>query len=116
MLHTSEHCPLPALELLPSHPLVYSRAGTPTAGGLLAPPTGAAGPSQNQGSIALHAMRSVRSLARIGSWAQLKNARGVEEGEGGVGRGGRGRRRRGRRSGRGETLRGAAGIGGCSGG
>jgi hypothetical protein len=42
----------------------------------------------------------------------LKNARGVEEGEGGVGRGGRGRRRRGRRSGRGETLRGAAGIGG----
>jgi hypothetical protein len=27
----------------------------------------------NQGSIALRAIRSVRSLARIGSWAQLKN-------------------------------------------
>jgi len=30
--------------------------------------------SQNQGSIALRAMRSVRSLARIGSWAQLNEA------------------------------------------
>ncbi|KAG5650532.1 hypothetical protein H0H81_011921 [Sphagnurus paluster] len=49
--------------------LTYSRAGTPTAGGLLAPPQPTA---NHQGSIALRAMRSVRSLARIGSWAQLK--------------------------------------------
>ncbi|KAF8060726.1 hypothetical protein FPV67DRAFT_304096 [Lyophyllum atratum] len=58
----------------PSPPLTYSRAGTPTAGGLLAPP--GAVPQQtsnNQGSIAIRAMRSVRSLARIGSWAQLRN-------------------------------------------
>ncbi|KAL4261714.1 hypothetical protein AB1N83_006845 [Pleurotus pulmonarius] len=62
----------------------YSRAGTPTFGGFLAPPghipvstTTQPGPSGNantaQGSIALRAMRSVRSLARIGSWAQLRN-------------------------------------------
>jgi len=62
----------------------YSRAGTPTFGGFLAPPghipvstTTQSGPSGNanttQGSIALRAMRSVRSLARIGSWAQLRN-------------------------------------------
>ncbi|KAF7437378.1 hypothetical protein PC9H_004217 [Pleurotus ostreatus] len=62
----------------------YSRAGTPTFGGFLAPPglatTSTAGQSGssgnanvNQGSIALRAMRSVRSLARIGSWAQLRN-------------------------------------------
>ncbi|KAL0062368.1 hypothetical protein AAF712_010779 [Marasmius tenuissimus] len=65
----------------------YSRAGTPTLGGLLAPPTmnGAlAVPSehtagQNQNSIALRAMRSMRSLARIGSWAQLKNGSGPGE-------------------------------------
>ncbi|KAG6916979.1 hypothetical protein DXG01_004408 [Tephrocybe rancida] len=56
-------------------PRAYTRSGTPTTGGLLAPP--AAVPpinSANQGSIALRAMRSVRSLARIGSWAQLKNS------------------------------------------
>ncbi|KAJ8520630.1 hypothetical protein ONZ45_g2582 [Pleurotus djamor] len=57
----------------------YSRCGTPTAGGLLAPPSLHGQPTQsaagngNQGSIALRAIRSVRSLARIGSWAQLKN-------------------------------------------
>ena len=49
-------------------PVTYSRAGTPTAGGLLAVP-----PSNQGGSIAVRAMRSVRSMARIGSWAQLKN-------------------------------------------
>ncbi|KAF8878425.1 hypothetical protein BD779DRAFT_1663807 [Infundibulicybe gibba] len=56
----------------PPEPITYSRSGTPTAGGLLAPPS-ASGPGPNQGSIAIRAMRSVRSLARIGSWAQLKN-------------------------------------------
>ena len=54
-------------------PVSYSRAGTPTAGGLLAAPSAHLGSNTNQGSIALRAMRSVRSLARIGSWAQLKN-------------------------------------------
>ncbi|GLB36845.1 hypothetical protein LshimejAT787_0311320 [Lyophyllum shimeji] len=54
----------------PSPPLTYSRAGTPTAGGLLAPPQKE---SVHQGSIAIRAMRSMRSLARIGSWAQLRN-------------------------------------------
>ncbi|KAF8148662.1 hypothetical protein B0H34DRAFT_802878 [Crassisporium funariophilum] len=47
----------------------HNPSSTPTAGGLLAP-----APSGNaQGSIALRAIRSVRSLARMGSWAQLKN-------------------------------------------
>jgi serine/arginine repetitive matrix protein 2 len=53
----------------PPHEVIYSRAGTPTTGGHLAVPPG----KTNQGSIALRAIRSVRSLARIGSWAQLKN-------------------------------------------
>ncbi|KAL0562882.1 hypothetical protein V5O48_019196, partial [Marasmius crinis-equi] len=65
----------------------YSRAGTPTFGGLLAPPQMNVGlsvpsehaPGQNQNSIALRAMRSMRSLARIGSWAQLKNGSGPGE-------------------------------------
>lgn len=62
----------------PSPPLTYSRAGTPTAGGLLAP-AAPIGPhtNANQGSIAIRAMRSVRSLARIGSWAQLRNEEGA---------------------------------------
>lgn len=44
--------------------------GTPTVGGLLAIP-----PSDkpNQNPIALRAICSVRLLARIGSWGQLKN-------------------------------------------
>ena len=54
----------------PPQEVTYSRAGTPTAGGLLAVPGCG---KTNQGSIALRAIRSVRSLARIGSWAQLKN-------------------------------------------
>ncbi|KAJ3908042.1 hypothetical protein F5879DRAFT_794348 [Lentinula edodes] len=59
-------------------PGTYSRSATPTFGGLLAPPTQFDGldPSQgnpNQNSIALRAMRSI---ARIGSWAQLKNGTG----------------------------------------
>ncbi|ESK93500.1 hypothetical protein Moror_1670 [Moniliophthora roreri MCA 2997] len=75
----------------PSQQASYSRAGTPTLGGFLAPPganvglhpSGApSGQNPNQNSIALRAMRSMRSLARIGSWAQLKNGSGP--GEGGV--------------------------------
>ena len=38
----------------------------------LAPPS-AAGSGSGKDSVAIRAMRSVRSLARIGSWAQLKN-------------------------------------------
>lgn len=67
-----------------------SRPSTPTLGGLLAPQPAPIPPgnSQNsQGSIALRAMRSVRSLARIGSWNQLKNfedkeSSGVKDGSG----------------------------------
>ncbi|KAJ3980260.1 hypothetical protein F5890DRAFT_1557848 [Lentinula detonsa] len=62
-------------------PETYSRSATPTFGGLLAPPSQFDGldPSQgtNQNSIALRAMRSI---ARIGSWAQLKNGTGPGEG------------------------------------
>ena len=49
--------------------VIYSHAGTPTAGGHLAIPPG----NTNQGSIALCAIRSVHLLACISSWAQLKN-------------------------------------------
>jgi len=46
-----------------------------TSGGFLSPPpTSGASASQGQGSIALRAMRSVRSLARMGSWAQFSGA------------------------------------------
>ncbi|KAK0244974.1 hypothetical protein EDD85DRAFT_1348 [Armillaria nabsnona] len=53
-------------------PQLQPRSRTPTLGGLLAPPTLPNDQNQNphQGSIALRAMRS---LARIGSWAQLRN-------------------------------------------
>ncbi|KAH6901141.1 hypothetical protein BKA70DRAFT_1115030 [Coprinopsis sp. MPI-PUGE-AT-0042] len=49
--------------------LAYSaKASTPTTPTLLVPPT-INGGKDNQGSIALRAMRSVRSFARIGAWA-----------------------------------------------
>ncbi|KDR69956.1 hypothetical protein GALMADRAFT_898782 [Galerina marginata CBS 339.88] len=61
-----------------------SRTGTLISGGLLAvAPPGAGisaqgqGQGQGQGSIALRAIRSVRSLARMGSWAQLNEAGGL---------------------------------------
>ncbi|KAF9258752.1 hypothetical protein L218DRAFT_711641 [Marasmius fiardii PR-910] len=64
----------------------YSRAGTPTLGGFLAPPNANVNGGLNvpdhsngQNSIALRAMKSMRSLARIGSWAQLKNGTGPGE-------------------------------------
>ena len=55
---------------------LLTRSATPTAGGLLAPPPAANAPlgqGVEQGSIAVRAMRSMRSLARMGSWAQLKS-------------------------------------------
>ncbi|KAK2467490.1 hypothetical protein APHAL10511_000345 [Amanita phalloides] len=63
--------------------VTFSRSGTPTAGGLLPPPpVPQANQNQNQNSIALRAMRSVRSLAHIGSWAQLrKESSGQDEKE-----------------------------------
>jgi serine/arginine repetitive matrix protein 2 len=66
---------------------MFFRSATPTIGGLLAPP----GQKQmEEGPIALCVIRSMRSLATIGSWAQLKglvssnsarNGGGNEEGE-----------------------------------
>lgn len=56
--------------------MTYSRSATPTFGGLFSGPTQNDAPpatnASNQGSIALRAMRSVRSFARLGSWAQGK--------------------------------------------
>lgn len=51
----------------------FFRSATPTIGGLLAPPSQKA-MEDKPGSIALRAIRSMRSLARIGSWAQLKTS------------------------------------------
>ena len=42
-------------------------------------PPGAAGLGGGKGSVAIRAMRSVRSLARIGSWAQLKSMPNPDE-------------------------------------
>ncbi|KAJ7667438.1 hypothetical protein B0H17DRAFT_1336089 [Mycena rosella] len=57
----------------------HARSGTPTPG-LLAPP--GATNKDNQGSIALRAMRSVRSMARLGGWE--KEGGKEDEGEGTV--------------------------------
>jgi serine/arginine repetitive matrix protein 2 len=45
--------------------------------------------ASNSGSIALRAMRSMRSLAHIGSWAQLKNGEGEVKKEKGKKKGGK---------------------------
>jgi serine/arginine repetitive matrix protein 2 len=50
-------------------PVTYSHTGTPTVGGLLAVPPSKSGANTNQGFIALRAIHSVHSLARMGSWA-----------------------------------------------
>ncbi|KIK98105.1 hypothetical protein PAXRUDRAFT_725108 [Paxillus rubicundulus Ve08.2h10] len=50
----------------PNSPVEYLRVSTPPSATLAPPGAG-------KGSVAIRAMRSVRSLARIGSWAQLKN-------------------------------------------
>ncbi|KAH7884200.1 hypothetical protein F5I97DRAFT_1671717 [Phlebopus sp. FC_14] len=54
----------------PKSPVEHLRVPTPPSA-TLAPPGGAA--VSGKDSVAIRAMRSVRSLARIGSWAQLKN-------------------------------------------
>ncbi|KAG6810305.1 hypothetical protein H0H92_012482 [Tricholoma furcatifolium] len=65
--------PEPDPEPEPKHqPDAAAAAAAPT-------PAPAPTPTGNQGSIALRAMRSVRSLARIGSWAQLRGGSVSEE-------------------------------------
>jgi serine/arginine repetitive matrix protein 2 len=78
-----------ASESSPSPPLTYSRAGTPTASGLFGSSTTASDhqSSGGGGSIALRAMRSVRSLARIRSWAYMKGEEGSGVAAGGSVRG-----------------------------
>ena len=67
----TEPTPIPerARSTTPSAGLFF-RSATPTTGGLLAPPNHL----EEKGSIALRAIRSMRSLARMGSWAQLKSS------------------------------------------
>ncbi|KAI6113748.1 hypothetical protein EDD16DRAFT_1802786, partial [Pisolithus croceorrhizus] len=60
----------------PRSPVEYLRVPTPTA--TLAPP-GAGALGSGKDSVAMRAMRSVRSLARIGSWAQLKGPPSTED-------------------------------------
>lgn len=55
----------------PKPPVETLRIPTPPSA-TLAPPSGT-GVGNGKNSVAIRAMRSVRSLARIGSWAQLKN-------------------------------------------
>jgi len=52
---------------------MFFRSATPTIGGFLAPP-GQKSTDDKPGSIALRAIRSMRSLATMGSWAQLKGS------------------------------------------
>ncbi|KAL1696581.1 hypothetical protein GGG16DRAFT_85014 [Schizophyllum commune] len=70
----------PEMQRAASGPAVGMRSATPTMGGFLAPPSADSMNTQfsgtnasNQGSVALRAIRSMKSLARIGSWAQLRN-------------------------------------------
>lgn len=77
--------PLPPLPLSVGHAsdpeseAMFSRTGAPTTGDLPAPPPAASmSAHHHQRSIALRAIRSVRSLARIGSWAQLKKESGSQ--------------------------------------
>ena len=54
---------------------LFFRSATPTVGGLLAPPDHV----DEKGSIALRAIRSMRSLARMGSWAQSSSMPTAQE-------------------------------------
>ncbi|KAJ7042702.1 hypothetical protein C8F04DRAFT_1176309 [Mycena alexandri] len=65
-------------------PVPGPRSGTPTAGGLLAPPgTLPLGAKDKEGSIAVRAMRSVRSMARLGTWDREEDEKkeGKKDGE-----------------------------------
>jgi len=61
----------------PCTPMEYLCVLT-TAGATLTPP-GAGALGSGKDSVAMHAMRSVHSLACIGSWAQLRNAQTIED-------------------------------------
>ncbi|KIJ60131.1 hypothetical protein HYDPIDRAFT_32553 [Hydnomerulius pinastri MD-312] len=61
----------------PKSPVEHLRVPTPTSATLAPPGAGALGSGKD--SVAIRAMRSVRSLARIGSWAQLKNTPNPDE-------------------------------------
>ncbi|KAL1747929.1 hypothetical protein HDZ31DRAFT_60801 [Schizophyllum fasciatum] len=72
------HVKAPEMQRTASGPAAGMRSATPTMGGFLAPPSADSATQQfgtnasNQGSVALRAIRSMKSLARIGSWAQLR--------------------------------------------
>lgn len=68
--HLSEPEPERARSATPTAGM-FLRSATPTIGGLLAPPSQTQVEGK-QGSIAIRAIRSMRSLARMGSWAQMK--------------------------------------------
>ena len=51
----------------------FFRSATPTIGGFLAPP-GQRPAEDKSGSLAVRAIRSMRSLAKIGGWAQVKGS------------------------------------------
>ncbi|KAF9233994.1 hypothetical protein BU15DRAFT_79555 [Melanogaster broomeanus] len=61
----------------PKDPVEHLRVPTPLSATLAPPGANALGSGKN--SVAIRAMRSVRSLARIGSWAQLKNTPNPDE-------------------------------------
>ena len=62
----------PVYEQHPKSPVERLRVPTPPSVTLASPSAAGSGPTAKD-SVAIRAMRSVRSLARIGSWAQLKN-------------------------------------------
>ncbi|KAI6028122.1 hypothetical protein EDC04DRAFT_164044 [Pisolithus marmoratus] len=61
----------------PRGPVEYLRVPTPPTATLAPPGAGALGSGKD--SVAMRAMRSVRSLARIGSWAQLRGPPNTED-------------------------------------
>ncbi|KAJ7459292.1 hypothetical protein FB451DRAFT_1046300 [Mycena latifolia] len=66
-------------------PVPGPRSGTPTSAGFLAVPGAVpAKDKDSQGSIALRAMRSVRSMARLGTWDREEKEKEGGEGEGTV--------------------------------
>lgn len=65
----------------PSPPPPRSTTPASTLSGFLAPSSSSSGGVKEQGSIALRAIRSVKSLARVGGWSQLGvNENGTKEG------------------------------------
>lgn len=63
----------PVYEQEPQSPVEGLRVPTPPSATLAPPGAAGSGLGNGKDSVAIRAMRSVRSLARIGSWAQLKS-------------------------------------------